>query len=51
MLKEFKRIVKIVPVYQKSHQFTDLPSVIGSGFPYQVDIMATGRTSQGKRSG
>ena len=45
-LEEFIRVEKAISGEQRSHKFTDFPDKIGSGFPYEVEIVSTAKISK-----
>ena len=45
-LEEFIRVEKAISGEQRSHKFTDFPDKIGSGFPYEVEIVSTAKRSK-----
>lgn len=45
-LREFTRTEKAISGEQKSHKFTGFPEGIGSGFPYEVEIVSTAKLTK-----
>ena len=45
-LENFERVVKEVSGEQRHYKFTDFPDKVGSGFPYEVEIVSTAKLSK-----
>ena len=45
-LENFERVLKEVSGEQRHYKFTDFPDKVGSGFPYEVEIVSTVKLSK-----